>query len=413
MTDAAAPTAVHSAQLFHGVDRALFVAAFVEKLRRAGLGVSMSATERVATALEVAGPIGVQDLYWLLKVGLTQRRDDFDVFDRVFSAVFDFELNRTVRQNPRRNEQAQPIPAQDDDQLMSLSSPDRGGESETVDVPWVTRPSMQDTTIDDEPDDDGRAIPELLPSSLGHLADAPFDLLDEAELRRIGGELEAASHRWPMRRSRRTTRSHRGSPDLRRTLRSSLRSGGEPLVLHARRPRHRARPVVMLVDVSGSMERHVRPYLHITRALAVSGRAEVFAFATELTRLTPALRSRSTEQAMERATEEVGDRFGGTRLASSLATLLSHRVWGPMVRGAVVVVISDGWDTEDPAELDKRMRRLGRLAHRIVWVNPRVAAPDFEPLVGSMAAALPHCDHFLSGHSVRAMADVLDAIASP
>ncbi len=401
-----------SAQLFHGVDRALFVSAFVEKLRGAGLTVSIGSSERVAQSLEVVGPVGVQDLYWLLKVGLTRRRDDFDVFDRVFSAVFDFELNRTVKQNPRRNEQAQPIPVQEDDRLMSLPAPDHGGESEDAEVPWATRPSLQDSVVDNDPGDDDQIIPELLPSALEHLADTPFDLLDDDELQRLGHELEQASHRWPMRRSRRTMRARRGRPDLRRTLRSSLRSGGEPLVLHAHRPRRRPRPVLFLVDVSGSMERHVRPYLHITRALAVSGRAEVFAFATELTRLTPALRSRSAEQAMERATEQVGDRFGGTKLASSLGTLLSHRVWASMVRGAVVVVISDGWDTEDPEAMQVRMARLSRLAHRVVWVNPRVAAPGFEPLVGSMAAALPHCDHFLSGHTVRALGDVLDAIAS-
>lgn len=402
-----------SGQLFHGVDRALFVSAFVGKLRGAGLTVSIGSSERVAQSLEVAGAVVVQDLYWLLKIGLTRRREDFDVFDAVFSAVFDFELNRTVKQTPRRNEQAQPIPVQEDDRLMSLPSPDRGGESEDLDVPWATRPSLQDSVDDeDEPGDDDQIIPELLPSALEHLADTPFDLLDEDELQRIGHELEQASHQWPMRRSRRTRRAHRGSPDLRRTLRASLRSGGEPLVLHAHRQRHRPRRVVFLVDVSGSMERHVRPYLHITRALAVAGRAEVFAFATELTRLTPALRSRSAEQAMERATEQVGDRFGGTKLASSLGTLLSHRVWAPMVRGAVIVVVSDGWDTEDPEALQARMRRLSRLAHRVVWVNPRAAAPGFEPLVGSMAAALPHCDHFLSGHSVRAMGDVLDAIST-
>ena len=406
MTSAAAP------QLFHGVDRALFVSAFVEKLRGAGLTVSIGSSERAAQSLEAAGPVGLQDLYWLFKVGLTRRREDFAVFDQVFSAVFDFELNRTVKQSPRRNDQAQPIPTKEDDQLVSLPSPDHGGESEDVTVPWATRPSLQDAVDDDEGDDDDQAIPELLPSSLERLADTPFDLLDEDELERVGAELELASRQWPMRRSRRTRRASRGRPDLRRTLRSSLRSGGEPLVLHTHRPRRRARPVVLLVDVSGSMERHVRPYLHITRALAVSGRAEVFAFATELTRLTPALRSRSAVDAMQRATEQVGDRFGGTKLASNLGVLLAHRVWSSMVRGAVVVIISDGWDTETPTELEARMRRLGRLAHQIVWVNPRVAAPGFEPLVGSMAAALPHCDHFLPGHSVRAMGDVLDAISS-
>ena len=295
---------------------------------------------------------------------------------------------------------------------MSLPALDLAGESEDVTVPWATRPSLQDAVDDDQGDDDDQVIPELLPSALEHLADTPFDLLDEDELQRISEELESASHQWPTRRSRRTRQAKQGRPDLRQTLRASLRSGGEPLVLHSHRPRRRPRPVLLMVDVSGSMERHVRPYLHITRALAMSGRAEVFAFATELTRLTPALRSRSAVDAMQRATEQVGDRFGGTKLATNLGVLIGHRVWSSMVRGAVVVIISDGWDTEDPAELEVRMRRLGRLAHRIVWVNPRVAAPGFEPLVGSMAAALPHCDHFLPGHSVRAMADVLDAVSS-
>lgn len=400
-------------QLFQGVDRALFVSAFVDKLRSAGLTVSIGSSERAAQSLEAAGPIGVQDLYWLFKVGLTRRREDFETFDRVFSAVFDFELNRTVRQNPGRNELAALLPIEGDDRLTSLPSNDRGGETEDASVPWATRPSLQDSTSnDDDGDDDDYLVPELLPSALENLADTPFDLLDEDELRRISEALELASDRWPTRRSRRTARSHRGRPDLRRTLRSSLRSGGEPLVLHGNRPRQRPRRVVLLVDVSGSMERHVRPYLHLTRAMAGSGRAEVFAFATELTRLTPALRCRSAVEAIERSTDEVGDRFGGTKLASSLNSLMTHRVWGSLVRGAVVVIISDGWDTEEPAALDLRMRRLSRLAHRVVWVNPRLAAPGFEPLVGSMAAALPHCDHFLPGHSVRAMADVLDAVTA-
>ena len=191
-----------AAQLFHGVDRALFISAFVDKLRGAGLAVSIGSSERVAQSLEVAGPVGVQELYWLLKVGLTRRRDDFEVFDAVFSAVFDFELNRTVKQAPRRNTQAVPVPVQEDDKLMHLPSPDRGGESEDVTVPWATRPSLQDSADDGEPDDDAQIIPELLPSALEHLADTPFDLLDEDELQRISEELELASHRWPMRRSR-------------------------------------------------------------------------------------------------------------------------------------------------------------------------------------------------------------------
>ena len=405
---------VTGGQLFHGVDRALFVSAFVEKLRIAGLTVSIGSSERAAQSLEQVGPIGVSDLYWVFRIALTRRREDFDTFDRVFSAVFDFELNRTVRQTPNRNDIAADVPGRDDDRLRSIRSPDRGGDGEEPSVPWATRPSLQvSSETDDDPSDDDLFLPELLPSALDHVADTPFDLLDEAELERLGQELESAAHRWPTRRSRRTRSAAHGRPDLRRSLRAALRTGGEPVVLHGRRSRRRTRPLLLLVDVSGSMEGHVRPYLHITRALACDGQAEVFAFATELTRLTPALRCRSAAEAMERATEQVGDRFGGTRLATTLGTLLRHPVWASLVRGAIVVVISDGWDTDDPSEMDLRMRRLRRMAHRVVWVNPRVAAPGFEPLVGSMAAALPHCDRFLPGNTVRAMTDVVDAITSP
>lgn len=402
------------ADLFHGVDRALFVSAFVEKLRRAGLTVSIGSSERTAQALEAVGPIALNDLYWIFKTSLTRRRDDFDVFDRVFSAVFDFELNRTVRQPPRRDPNLAAVSARDDDALQSLRTPDRDGEAEEAGVPWITRPSLQDSELtDDDAEDDDTLIPELRPSPHHHIADTPFDLLDEDELRRMGIALEENSHLWPTRRSRRTRNNMGGNRlSLRHTLRSSLRTGGEPLRLHAHQPQRRPRPVVLLVDVSGSMEAFVRPYLHITRALASTGRAEVFAFATELTRITPSLRCRSVSEAMDRASEQVGDRFGGTKLASSIGELMAHRVWASMVRGAVVVIISDGWDTEGPEQMDARMQRLHRLANRVVWVNPRVAAPEFEPLVGSMAAALPYCDRFLPGHTLNAIDDVLAAVAA-
>ncbi len=148
---------------------------------------------------------------------------------------------------------------------------------------------------------------------------------------------------------------------------------------------------MVLVDVSGSMQTFVRPYLHLTRALVMAGRAEVFAFATDLTRITASLRLRSPAEAIDRASAEVGDRFGGTRLATNIRQLLNHRRWGTLVRGAIVVIASDGWDTDPPAELDRQMLKLARRAHRVVWLNPRSAAPGYEPLVGSMSAALPHC----------------------
>jgi uncharacterized protein with von Willebrand factor type A (vWA) domain len=170
--------------------------------------------------------------------------------------------------------------------------------------------------------------------------------------------------------------------------------------------------VVVVVDVSGSMESYARAYLHLGRALAVGRRAEVFVFATRLSRITPSIRARSPAEAIDRVTAAVGDRFSGTRLGSSLRTLLHHRVWNTAVRGAVVVICSDGWDADDPEQLERTMRRLSLIAHRVVWINPRAAAEGFEPRTGGMAAALPFCDHFLPGDTARSMQDVLDAITA-
>jgi uncharacterized protein with von Willebrand factor type A (vWA) domain len=168
----------------------------------------------------------------------------------------------------------------------------------------------------------------------------------------------------------------------------------------------------MLADVSGSMQTFVRPYMHVLRALTTHVDAEAFAFSTTITRITPALRRSDPVDAVAAASELVDDRFSGTKIATSLQTLMSHSSWSTLLRGSVVLIASDGWDTDSAEEMDRRMQRLSRMAHRVIWVNPRAAADGFEPLVGGMAAALPHCDVMLSGHSLRAMRDVLLAIGA-
>jgi len=170
--------------------------------------------------------------------------------------------------------------------------------------------------------------------------------------------------------------------------------------------------VTLLVDVSQSMEAYSRAYLHVMRALARTNQAETFAFSTSLTRLTAALAHRSAEQALTLASELVVDRWGGTRLATSLAELLSSR-HGNALRGGVLVVASDGWDGDPPELLARAMRRARLRAHRVVWLNPRAGAPGFEPLVGSMAAALPYCDAFLPAHTLRAVIEALDVVTAP
>jgi hypothetical protein len=165
----------------------------------------------------------------------------------------------------------------------------------------------------------------------------------------------------------------------------------------------------MLCDVSQSMQSYAAAYLHLMRAVALTTDAEVFAFATTLTRLTSVLEYRSPVVAMQQATERVADRFGGTRIASNVRALLASR-HGGAIRGAIVIIASDGWDSDPPDELAKVMARMHRRAFVVLWLNPRAAAPGFAPLVGAMAAALPYCDYVLPAHNVRALADVVNAI---
>jgi uncharacterized protein with von Willebrand factor type A (vWA) domain len=162
----------------------------------------------------------------------------------------------------------------------------------------------------------------------------------------------------------------------------------------------------MLCDVSASMQPQVAAYFHLMRALTVVVGGEAFAFATSLTRLTSVLHNRSTTLAIEQATDKVTDRFGGTRIAASVNALLSSH-HGNTVRGGIVVIGSDGWDSEPPQQLAVAMARLRRRAHRVIWMNPRVNAPGFEPLVGTMAAALPFCDELVAADDFRSLASVV------
>lgn len=401
--------------LFTGVDRALFISSFADTLRLAGLATPLSAVSRAASAIEAVGPLTVSELYWACRIALVAERADVEIFDRVFASVFDVTDN--TRGTAQRNFGG--LSTTGDTEHRVRAQPNTPDEvSAGSGLPWATRPSVLDNDesddTDDESDDtDDLVLPELMPSPDELLVDRPFDELDETELARIAVELESAMARWPMRPSRRRRRAHGGDrTELRATLRHSMRHAGEPFDLITSRRRLRHRRVVVLVDVSGSMESFARAYLHVTRALVMAGQAEVFAFATELTRITTSLKHRSPSEAIDLASDAVGDRFGGTKLAASLHSLLAHPRWGGLVRGAVVVVVSDGWDSDAPAETERSMARLARRAHRVVWINPRAAASEFEPKVGAMAAALPYCDHFLPGHSRRAIDDVIAAIAA-
>jgi len=253
-------------------------------------------------------------------------------------------------------------------------------------------------------------IPELLPSDLEGLADVPFEELDPADIALLSGWLQAALQEWPTRRSRRLALHQSGRRiAIRATLARARRTGWESIELARSRPPRRQRRVVLLCDVSQSMQAYSTAYLHLLRAAVLSTDAEVFAFATSLTRLTPVIAHRSPAVAIELATARVSDRFGGTRIASNIRALLASR-HGGTTRGAVVIIASDGWDSDPPRELATAMAKLRRRAHRILWMNPRAASSGFQPLVGAMAAALPFCDELLPAHDIRALGDVIAAI---
>jgi uncharacterized protein with von Willebrand factor type A (vWA) domain len=263
-------------------------------------------------------------------------------------------------------------------------------------------------------DDAEREAPLALASHRERLSERSFAALqpDElAQLRRLMAQLVLAT---PLRRSRRARRGRRGEHiDLRRTIRASLRTGGDP-VRHARRRRRtRPRRLVLLCDISGSMEPYARAYLQFLQCAAGGGaQAEAFVFATRLTRLTRALRWRNPEAAIRRAAHAAPDWSGGTRIGAALKAFNARYGRRGLARGAIVVVLSDGWEGGDPALVGQEMERLARLAHRIVWVNPRAAAAGFEPVTGGMIAALPYVDALHSGHSLAALEAVAVAIGA-
>ncbi len=220
--------------------------------------------------------------------------------------------------------------------------------------------------------------------------------------------IAALARRGPTRLSRRTrpVRRRGPAPDLRRTVRASLRTAGEPLDRHWRGPSIRTRPLVLICDVSGSMEPYARMLLQYMHAcVAARRRVEAFAFGTRLTRVTNELSGRDHDLALERASAAVVDFSGGTRIGAAIAEL--NRTHGRRLgRGAVVVILSDGWDRGDPDQLGAEMARLRRSAHRLVWLNPLAAHADYAPLTRGMRAAVPHTDRLLAGNSLASLEEL-------
>jgi uncharacterized protein with von Willebrand factor type A (vWA) domain len=389
------------------VDGPALAAAFGRRLHTAGLPVTPDRSARFARALALAPPRTRARLYWTARAVFVSTREEVDTFDSVFGAVFDGRVDPA----DSRGDPNAPPPAGTEAGERRAPPPSARTSVAPMAVPgWMSAGGEPRSNGGDEE----REAPLALASDRERLTERSFAALDPwelAQLRRLMAQLELAT---PQRRSRRARRGRRGEHiDLRRTIRASLRTGGDPVHHARRRRRTRPRRLVLLCDISGSMEPYARAYLQFLQSAAGGGaHAEAFVFATRLTRLTRALRGRNPEAAIARAAHAAPDWSGGTRIGEALKAFNDRFGRRGLARGAVVVVLSDGWEAGDPALVAREMERLARLAHRIVWVNPRAAATGFEPLTGGMVAAMPHVDALLSGHSLAALEAVAKAIRS-
>jgi uncharacterized protein len=257
-------------------------------------------------------------------------------------------------------------------------------------------------------DQDAKTVPA---SSSGYSAEEllrhkDFDSMTWQEIEQVRRLLEAAPWRVAERKTRRLRSARSGRIDLRRSARHAIRSSGELVRLFRRKPRMRRRPIVLVCDVSGSMERYSRLLMIFAHAIARREDLEAFVFSTRLTRITRLLRQRDIDRALESVSKGVRDFSGGTRIGDALADFNRHWARRVLGHGAVVIIVSDGWDRGDPAQLAAELVHLRRSAHRLIWLNPLLGSEGYQPLTRGMAAALPYCDDFLAAHNVQALDDL-------
>ncbi|HZQ66809.1 MAG TPA: VWA domain-containing protein [Gaiellaceae bacterium] len=359
------------------------VVTFGRVLREAGLEVGPGRVSDALHGLDAVDLARRDDVYWTLRQTLVSRVDDLDAFDRAFAAWFlrapELAPPRTPQTERARGAQAASRDARGDDA-------DPGAKKDERATGWSPDELLR-----------RKDFSELSPDEL-------------ARLRRLIAELAAAR---PVRRSRRLRRHPRGATlDLRRMVRASLATGGDPAERAFRSRLETHRKLIVLCDVSGSMEPYSRAILLFVHGLLESGRGvEAFAFGTRLTRLTDELSGADPERALAEASRRVVDWSGGTRIGASLKAF--NDLWGrrALSRGAVLVVVSDGWEREDAAVVGREMARLARCAYAVVWVNPLKGHPDYEPLAGGMRAALPYVDRFLPGHNLASLEDLAGVLA--
>lgn len=360
--------------------------AFARILRAVGVAAPTGSVLTFAEALALTGLERRDAVYWAGRTTLLRRPEDRDLYDRAF-AVFWEQRHANVDPDAMESPTTVTLAVDDDDHDDGDGEAPPGEDSDTITLRFS-------------------AVEVLREKDFAHYTDSEL-----VECQHLMAQLRLAG---PPRRSLRLqpSRSRGRRPDLRRTVRASMAVGGEPVIPRHKEPGQRLRRLIVILDVSGSMEPYARALLRFVHA-AVAGRqrVEAFALGTRLTRMTRELTTRDPDRALARAAEQVVDWSGGTRLGEGLRTFNDQ--WGVrgLARGAIVVILSDGWDRGEPAVLAEQMARLSRVAERIVWVNPLKVTPGYAPLARGMAAALPYVDDFVEGHSVSALDELAQVIA--
>ncbi|MGH3448708.1 MAG: vWA domain-containing protein [Nocardioidaceae bacterium] len=363
----------------HDADEVL--AAFAVAVRVAGVPVTTDRTREFLRACAIMGADDQPGVYWVGRATLCGNPDDLERYDQVFTAWFSGQAL---------------TPAAPRDSMRRVAQADLGNDDGGADA-------------EDEGETAVRAAATTT-EMLRHRDIAEMDSAERAELARLFGSLRPHP---PTRVSSRRRPVRRGEIDARRTLRDELRHGGEPALLRHRGPSKRSRRVVVLIDVSGSMGPYADSLLRWAHVVTMANRTrtETFTIGTRLTRVTRALRLRDGEAALETAGQTVPDWSGGTRLGEVMQVFLDR--WGQrgLARGAVVVVMSDGWERGDASLLAEQMRRLQRLAHHVVWVNPHQGKSGYQPVQSGIVAALPFVDDFIAGHSMATFEQALEVVA--
>jgi uncharacterized protein with von Willebrand factor type A (vWA) domain len=359
------------------------VVTFGRVLREAGIEVGPGRALDAVRGLGAVDLTRQEDVYFTLRQTLVSRHDELELFDRAFTAWF---LRGPVA----------PLVRQKHERKLASR---------------VARDTLETS---EDGDDVGAGDPlELGASAHELLREKDFAEMTPEEFERARRLLDAIARSRPRRTSRRRSPDPRGDVlDMRRMLRRCLRSGGDPVDQPWKSRKKVPRKLVVLCDISGSMDAYARALLLFLHALVGTGHGvEAFAFGTRLTRVTADLGTRDPEAALARATETATDWGSGTRIGSSLAEF--NAVYGrrALSRGAVVVIVSDGWERDDPGLIGREMAKLARAAYAIVWVNPLKGNPEYQPLAGGMRAALPFVDRFLPGHNLRSLEELATVLA--